>query len=165
MKRIFLSNGKEVLVDNQDYRYLMQWTWHECKSGSRKKTYARRNRRMVNYVYERGTCRMHRIIAQRMGLLDCRIDHKDENGLNNQRRNLRPATNSRNLANRGPQVNNKSGYKGVCRDKERGKWLAQLTYLKRKILFQRFVYKIEAARAYNKAALKYFGEFAVLNPV
>ena len=54
------------------------------------------------------------------------IDHKDGNGLNNQRSNLRPATAPQNGANQGKHRNNKSGFKGVSR--WRLKWKAELEF-------------------------------------
>ena len=165
MRRIPLTKGKEALVDDADYEYLMQWKWYPVNSGSGHKLYACRNRRMVNYTYERGTCKMHKVEARRMGLPYCRVDHWNGDGLDNRRRNLRPATNSLNLANRGPQANNTSGYKGVTWDRERQKWMAQIAIQGRHIFLGRFDDKCEAAQAYNEAASKHFGAFAVLNPV
>jgi hypothetical protein len=163
MKRIPLTKGKEALADDQDYEYLMQWKWYPARSGSHNKLYARRN--LPRADQRHGSCKMHKIVAERMGLPDCCIDHKDGNGLNNQRSNLRPATNAQNLWNRAKQKNNTSGYKGVSWDASRGKWMAQLKCQGRKVLHRRFADKIEAAQAYNETALKYFGEFAVLNLV
>lgn len=159
MKRIPLTKGMEALVDDQDYDYLMQWTWHAAKGGK----YAARDTRSFDRKHGE-IIYMHVVIAQRMGINE-RVDHENQNGLDNQRHNFRPATRSENGANRGLQVNNISGYKGVCWDCERDKWMAQLKCKGRKVLQKRFDSKIEAAKAYNKAALEHFGEFAVLNEV
>lgn len=109
--------------------------------------------------------RMHRIVMGRVlgrALLESElVDHKDNNGLNNCRSNLRLATNAQNGCNRGLQRNNTSGYKGVqkCKDK----WKASIKVNKQVIYLGRFSDKHDAARAYNDAALKYHGEFACLN--
>jgi len=79
------------------------------------------------------------------------------------------ATRSENGSNRGPQVNNKSGFKGVSWDSERKQWLAQLKSMQKKVYYQRFpgteTGKLAAASAYNEAARKYFKEFAYQNRV
>jgi gluconate kinase len=88
------------------------------------------------------------------------IDHIDRNRLNCQRNNLRPATNSQNLANRGKNRNNTSGYKGVTWDKERRKWLAQIEVRGRNRCLGRYDDKEEAHVAYCVALRKHFAEYA-----
>lgn len=160
MKTILLTKGHTALVDDQDYDYLMQWAWHLAAG-----QYAAHDSRNFNkdcgeYVY------MHTVIADRMGLKDSQdVDHKDGNGLNNRRSNLRPSAHRLNLANRGPQHNNTSGFKGVTWDKNRGKWSASIKVKQKRINLGRFATKVAAAQAYNRAAKQHFGEFAYLNPL
>lgn len=88
-------------------------------------------------------------------------DHIDGNGLNNQRYNLRTATVSQNLMNRGRPANNTSGFKGVSR--QRDKWVAGI---KADGVHQRrggFSTPEQAARAYDAMAVELHGEFARLN--
>ncbi len=152
MKRIPLTRGKEALVDDQDYEYLMQWKWHAGKGGE----YATRDK----------SIHMHQVLAELMNFpVGSIADHFNRDGLDNRRKNLRPATNQTNLMNRGPQVNNTSGFKGVTFDRSRGKWVAQLKKDQKRIYSARFDDKVEAAKSYNKAAKKHFGEFAYLNPI
>jgi hypothetical protein len=154
MKKIKLTQGKFALVSNIDYTYLNQWKWHARKH--RRTFYAGR----VKYIH------MHRVILERMGFVGFKeTDHKDGNGLNNQRRNLRAATNSENQANCPIKKNNTSGYKGVTWDASRGKWLVQIQVNYRKIGLGRYVDKREAARIYNKSAKKYFGKFTTVNKI
>jgi hypothetical protein len=120
MKRIPLTKGKEALVDNQDYKYLMQWKWHTCRPSDGKTLYARRS--------SRPQVKMHRLIAQRMGIAAPLIDHQDRNGLNNQRRNLRPATPSQSSSNRGKLRNNTSGATGVHERPDCQKWQARIMH-------------------------------------
>lgn len=115
MKRIPLTQGKVALVSDEDYEYLMQWKWYARRAG--KTFYAGRH---VRLKLKQKVFHMHRVIAERLGILEA-PDHKDRNGLNNQRSNLRAATISQNKANRGRNKNNTSGYKGVYWDKERKK--------------------------------------------
>ena len=86
------------------------------------------------------------------------IDHIDNNGQNNNPENLRLATNSQNLMNRGATKKNRSGRKGVSATKY-GKWRARIFVNKQEILLGVFDDPDEAAAAYKKAALHYFGEF------
>ncbi len=95
-----------------------------------------------------------------MGLLG-RIDHVNGNGADNRRANLRIATRSQNGANRGPQKNNTSGYKGVSRDKQR--WQASITVMGVCHRIGGFDTPEEAAVAYDIRAREVFGEYAKLN--
>lgn len=89
------------------------------------------------------------------------IDHKDGNTLNNTVSNLRYATRSQNNQNRFKSVNCLSKYKGVTFYK--GAFVAQLKFNKKNRYLGRFKSEISAALAYNKEAIKVFGEFAKIN--
>ena len=104
---------------------------------------------------------MHRIILPPKKGFD--IDHKNRNGLDNRRCNLRYATRSQNLANSKLPVNNTSGFKGVRFEKDRGLWLARIKVNQVTKNLGRYKNKIDAAKAYNAAAIKYFGEFSRIN--
>ena len=91
------------------------------------------------------------------------IDHRDRNGLNCTRKNMRIATRSQNQINRGPQKNNTSGYKGVTWDKQSQKWKAQIKINRAKKHLGDFDNPITAAHAYDSAAYELFGDFAYLN--
>jgi hypothetical protein len=162
MKRIPLTQGKFALVDDQDYDFLMQWKWYACYI--HKTHYAKRS---VRIGLKTIRIRMHREILKRMRLhiAGKKIDHRDRNGLNNRRSNLRIATNSQNQHNQGIRKNNKSGYKGVTWNKQHNKWQARICINWKEIWLGLFDDKKDAAKAYNEAALKYHGKFAVLNKV
>ena len=108
---------------------------------------------------------MHRLILSRMlnRSLTAReiVDHIDGDGLNNRRCNLRLANNSLNGANRPANSNNTTGMKGVVRSYK--KWEAQIRVNGEIIKLGTFSEIKDAARAYNEAAIKYFGEFAHIN--
>lgn len=155
-KKIPLTQGKFALVDDEDYEWLSRWKWCAAKGGST--FYATRSPGKRNT-----TITMHRLI---MGVsIKQLIDHINGNGLDNRRRNLRPATKAQNMMNRGPQRGNKSGYKGVHLDVASGKWIAIIKYDGRNKALGRFNTKEQAAQAYNEAAAENFGPFAWLNPI
>jgi hypothetical protein len=85
-------------------------------------------------------------------------DHRDHDGLNNRRGNLRPATQRQNNANRRHRVGG-SGFRGVKRATESQNWEAHLAgrYL------GTFATPEAAARAYDAAAIERYGEFATNN--
>jgi hypothetical protein len=159
MKRLPLSMGLFALVDDEWFEYLNQWKWYARKSHNQNTFYVLRNKYKPFHV----TIFMHNLIMSPPNGLE--VDHKDGNGLNNQRQNLRVCTSTKNKFNKGKYRTNKSGYKGVSWYPKYGKWQAQIQANKKKMNLGYFTDKIEAALAYNKAALKHHGEFARLNRI
>lgn len=90
------------------------------------------------------------------------VDHKNGNTLDNTRKNLRISTIAQNRANTGLSSVNRSGFKGV-RQIAGGKWLAQITVNYRQIGLGTYYDPEDAAKVYDVAAIKYFGEFARTN--
>lgn len=159
MKEITLTRGMVALVDNADYEWLNQFKWHALKH--RDTFYAARNcggRKNRSYVF------MHRLILK---LSDSKVevDHSDRNGLNNQRQNLREATRSQNAANAPSRKNSSSSFLGVYWDNTRKMWTAGITKNYKKKFLGYFDNEIEAATAYNKAAIIIHGEFANINKI
>jgi hypothetical protein len=163
MQTIQLSKGQVAIVDDDLYDSLTRRRWHAWRNPVTGKYYARR------YVRTGGGRRhlihMHREVVGLLPGDPMRTDHIDGNTLDNRRENLRVATTSQNNANRGPQKNNTSGYKGVSRDKWRSKWRAQIQIGGRYECLGNFDTKEEAAVAYNHAARERYGEFAYQNPI
>lgn len=87
------------------------------------------------------------------------VDHKDNNGLNNQRENLRISTRAEQLANTRLRIDNTSSRKGVHWDSKNQKWAASITVSGKCKFLGRFSSLDEAALAHDNAAHKYFGEF------
>ena len=157
MKTITLTQGQTVLVDDEDYESLSQYKWGQLKSYG--VTYARRGARING---KRATILMHRVIMNASEGQE--VDHKDGNGLNNQKSNLRLATVGENRNNRGIKSNNTTGYKGV-RPSSNGGWKAKITCEGKTYHLGTHDTPEDAARAYNEAAIEHHGEFANLNDV
>jgi hypothetical protein len=105
---------------------------------------------------------LHRVI---LGLSDRRVmgDHRNGDTLDNRRENLRASTNQQNSQNGVTHSDSTSKFKGVSWDKQRGKWAAGIGISGKRISLGRFDSEHDAARAYDAAALKNFGDFARLN--
>jgi hypothetical protein len=105
---------------------------------------------------------LHRAIMHaRKGKL---IDHRNGDGLDNRRDNLRLATHSQNMCNRRKtKLKTTSRFIGVYFNRETNKWRAAIKCKGKKIALGRFVNEVEAAMAYDAAAKKYHGRFASLN--
>lgn len=154
-----LTQGKYAIVDTKDYDWLMQWKWrtNKIKRGS----YAAAWTPMVNG--KRKGLLMHRLVM-RAGKGQM-VDHRDGNGLNNYKGNLRFCNNSQNMQNQKVSTcsSKLSQYKGVSR--RQGKWDAYIKNHGKHIHLGRFVLEIDAARAYNEKAIELFDVFARLNNV
>lgn len=161
LKEIKLTQGKVALVDDSDYDELVKHSWQAYWSKKGKRFYARRTFRVKG---ERKVSLMHRFI---LGLTDRKIscDHKDNDGLNNQRSNLRVATLQQNSFNRKKNLNCSSKYKGVVWLKERNKWRAYIIVNGKPKYLGTFYDEIKAAATYSIAAIENFGEFASLNDI
>lgn len=164
MKLIPLTQGKFAQVDNSDYEWLMQWNWSaQLINGI---WYAHRGVRLPRTGF-RAYGKVIKILMHRQILgLKKRWelgDHEDGNGLNNQRYNLRKATNSQNLRNSRKRKNASCKYKGVS--KINGKYTATIFINSRLKRLGNFDNEEMAALAYNDMAKKHFKEFARLNQI
>lgn len=161
MKEITLTKGKVALVDDSDFDWLSQWKWSAAKRPMRygEAFYAARSSWDKG---ENNVILMHRLILGCTGTM--RVDHRDRNGLNNQRENLRLATASQNGQNKIVYPHS-SRFKGVARNHRRQYWQASIGVDNKIINLGCFDHEIDAAIAYNNASKIHFGEFAKLNPI
>ena len=152
-RAVELTRGYVALVDEQDYERVAEYRW----SVNRQST--------VTYAKTRingRTAYLHRFI---LGITDPRVhvDHRDHDGLNNRRSNLRVCSHSENHCNERKRRYASSRYKGVSWSRQYGKWRASIEVTGRYVHLGRFTSELDAALAYDIAARTHFGEFACCN--
>ena len=146
IRRIPLGHGLYALVDAADYEWLSQWSWR-LHGG-----YAVRHEKGNKRIF------MHRQIMQAPeGMV---VDHMDGNQRNNCRTNLRVCTPAENARNKGRQDRASSQFKGVSWQAATGKWCAVIRFEGRHPRRALFDDEVEAARAYDLAAVERYGIFA-----
>jgi hypothetical protein len=157
--KLLLTSGGFARVSRKDFVRVSQQSWWARKYGRR--TYA-----VGHAVKPDGSftkCYLHRVI---LGLTDRKIktDHKDGDGLNCLRSNLRACSNQQNSsAFRQLKIGKTSRFRGVSWKTDKQRWVVQLRYFYLHIYGGLFTDEIEAAKAYDALAARYFGSFARLN--
>jgi hypothetical protein len=155
MKEVQLTQGYVALVDDEDFERVNAYKWYA--QVSHKTVYAHRSTPRVNG--KQGNQSMHRFLLNLPSGHDPEVDHKDRNGLNCQRYNLRTATRQQNCCNR----NDKVKHKGISWSERRNKWKAHIQVNRKEVHLGYFSSQEAAAAAYDVAALKYYKEFALTN--
>jgi hypothetical protein len=147
-----LTQGKFAIVDAEDYNCLSRHKW--CAARSKDTFYAHRgsNRRLIS---------MHRAIMRAPKGLMC--DHRNHNGLDNRKSNLRLCTSAQNQYNKRPKKGCSSKYKGLTLREDRRRWRAKICFNRKRIHLGDFADQIKAALTYDDKAIELFGEFAYLN--
>lgn len=102
--------------------------------------------------------RFHRIVMHAKPR-QC-VDHINKNRADNRKQNLRICERSENDRNRSLYVTNTSGVAGVCFDKKRKKWVASITYNRKKVYIGRFTEKEDAILARLQKEIELYKEFA-----
>lgn len=148
VRRLPLGDGQYALIDAADYEALSRYNWR-LQNGYA----ARREKTKTTY--------MHRQIMQPpKGMM---VDHINHNKLDNRQINLRVCTRQQNTQNNGKHARSSSQFKGVGYSKDRHKWFAKIWFEGQRIWLGYFLDEVDAAHAYDRAAVKYFGRFAHLN--
>jgi hypothetical protein len=160
---ITLSQGKATIVDDEDFPVVSQFGWFAYRASDRRDLwYAARN-----VGHGRGNRRivtMHRFLFGLQPGDGLQVDHRNGDGLDNQRHNLRVCSHRDNHRNLPKWYRLTSSiYKGVSWSQRHGKWIAQIQPSGIHIHLGYHLNEQDAARAYDAAAVSYFGEFARLN--
>lgn len=150
MATVPLTKGLVALVDDRDLPTVVGLRWQAAARSNGNGWYAKSSHVL-----------MHRLLMPGVG----RVDHVNGDGLDNRRENLRPATQSQNLANQRPCRGGSSRFKGVHWDRAKQRWMVTIRRDGRTRYVGRYDREVEAARAYNTAAVVLFGEYARLNQV
>jgi len=158
---ISLTHNQNAIVDTEDFDWLSQWNWFAQWNRDTRSFYARSN--ISGKIIP-----MHRLI---LGCSEKETgDHKNRNTLDNRRDNLRKCNVTQNCQNATRRKDNSSGFKGVIpmtwKNKTKAttfRWIASIRSNGERIHLGCFTTPEEAAKAYDMAARKYHGEFAVLN--
>jgi len=154
---IKLTRGYKSIIDDCDIDLVSGYSWNASDDGAgnvraMSSTGGRKNRKTIH---------MARLILNAPNGMY--VDHINRNTLDNRRKNLRLCTPGQNMCNRRIQSNNTSGYRGVTWDRQKKKWAARLKHGGKSIHLGRFDDKELAAKAFDEAAKKLRGEFAMTN--
>lgn len=149
MTIIELSQGKVAVIDDADFPLVSTRKWYALEAKKRGIWYAASTD--VDRVL------MHRLL---LGVNDTQlVDHRDHDGLNNRRSNLRPCSVRQNAMNSRPR----GRFKGVVRLPYGNRFAGKIVHNGKPLHLGVFGSEVMAAAAYNAAASKLFGEFAFLN--
>lgn len=152
-KAIKLNKGHVAIVDDDWYEMLSPFKWYIHDGGY-----------VVRPEYHKGTYSinyMHRLIADAPKGLT--VDHINGDPLDNRRENLRICSQQKNHCNKKPKEGCSSKYKGVNWNKANGMWMARIGHNYKTHYLGYYSDEVEAAKAYDAAAIKLHGEFAYLN--
>lgn len=154
VREVTLTQGMVALVDECDFALVSRFSWRPYRG--HRTWYARTEIKRGRFV------RMHRMILNAPdGVL---VDRRNCNGLDNTRHNIRLCTTSQNCCNQRPFIRPKSSrFKGVHWHKGGAKWAAEIVRHNKKYHIGLFTDEVEAAIAYDSAALIHHGDFARLN--
>lgn len=160
MKQIQLTKGKVALVDNGDYARLSRYKWY-ARCTHKRYWYA-----ACSSTKQDGTqtiLLMHRLVLNTP--IGMRSDHISGDGLDNRRSNLRVCSHAENIRFQRLNRKNTSGFKGVTirKDVPQKPFRAHITVKRKQIHLGYYPTAETAAQIYDDAALKYFGDFALLN--
>ena len=150
MKKIPLTQGQYALVDDEDYELISNCTWYLQKRPNLYYATASRKKKRIA---------MHRLIMNAQKGQS--IDHKNSNGLDNRRLNLRFTTAMQNQQNSRAHKNTSSQFKGV--NVFRDKWMAKIRIKKVRYYLGLFNKEREAAIASDLTAIECCGDVARLN--
>jgi hypothetical protein len=159
MKTISLPKGFCALVDDDVYEALLQFNWRILTTAKRTTYAVTAGRSPAGKWF---TLQMAYLVLGIWPRKGYEIDHIDRNGLNNQRSNLRLCECWQNAVNRRTR-HGSSRFRGVYHKPGKDRWMAKITARGHSFRLGTYKSEVEAARAYNEAAITHHGEFAQLN--
>ena len=153
---------KEVLIDDEDWKIVKNYTWHISYDKTINNFYISSSGWDKFLKIKSKGVLLHRLI------MDCpkemQVDHINHNTLDNRKENLRICTSAENNRNRKKRVTGTtSKYMGVCFDKQRNKYRSRIYVNKKYLDLGRYKTQEEAAVKYNIKAIELFGQYASLN--
>lgn len=158
-------SGFKVLIDEDDYEKISKHTWHVMRHKAEKEGL---------YYFSAGmkdpdtgdwvSIFLHRFVMGCKRGDGFKVDHKNHDTLDCRKENLRICTTAQNAQNARVYRAKKDGFKGIKRDPKSGHWSARIqTPEGKRLMLGSYLTPEEAAKAYDRAALFYFKEFAVTN--
>lgn len=162
MREIQLTKGAVAIVDDRDFKRVSRYKWRLAENKRTGQRYAISNTGGPHS--QRKGLALHSFILRVPPGFE--VDHRDRDGLNCRRSNLRKATATQNRQNQKVQRNNRCGFKGVRRDKRTNRirsYTARICQDGKRISLGFHLTAEEAARAYDAEARVRFGKFARLN--
>lgn len=150
-KRIPLTKGQYAIVDDEDYERVTAYKWCYHPKGYAVTTTRTNGQQKTMYL--------HRFITG----ITRTVDHRNLNKLDCRKENLRAANPAQNMANCDKRKHNRSGFKGVYRHSKNDSWIAAIGYKGEHLYIGSYVNPIDAAKAYDEAARRYYGDYARTN--
>lgn len=157
-KELQLTRGYVAIVDDEDFHRVSKFKWYPRIKKNRKTIYVMRNSvpRSGNPVF------LHNEI--RPAVAGFLVDHRNGNGLDNRKENLRYATSQQSAWNRSKyKSGTKSKFKGVSKPPGCVRWRARISKGGKMEDIGFFDSELEAAKAFDAAARALHGDFARLN--
>ena len=156
-----VTRNAVAIIDNEDHALVAAYTWRLKREPGQRVQYAQTHCPTSSGSRRQRTVLMHRLVlGAQPGQL---VDHINGDGLDNRRVNLRLCAATDNARHRVKPRGYSNPYKGITLHRPSGKWQASIKVCGRSIYLGLFDDPVHAARAYDSAALNYFGEYALLN--